>query len=255
MEDLKGSEIFLNQRAAEELNADAGDHVQMFLRDGPVGLRVKDVIQHKGLDGEDQLMLISLARAQEVFGKSGEINTILVSNRGDSRAGAQLSDEVTERLRTLLTDGAVAQELKDVLNTPAILAAIRGRAERQREALEEDLLEVADLLGRPEVDERLVSLLADDDVASQVQRAVDGVADEDASAEVFSRFNRLKKLNVRDVKRDGLDIANEAAGGITSVFVIMGLFSMMAGVMLIFLVFIMLAAERRPEMGIARAMA
>ena len=38
-----------------------------------------------------------------------------------------------------------------------------------------------------------------------------------------------------------------------SIFIIFGLFSMMAGVMLIFLIFVMLAAERKPEMGIARA--
>ena len=36
-------------------------------------------------------------------------------------------------------------------------------------------------------------------------------------------------------------------------FLIMGLFSIAAGIMLIFLIFIMLAAERRPEMGMARA--
>ena len=36
-------------------------------------------------------------------------------------------------------------------------------------------------------------------------------------------------------------------------FLIMGLFSIAAGIMLVFLIFIMLAAERRPEMGMARA--
>src|SRR5690606_22339421 len=36
-------------------------------------------------------------------------------------------------------------------------------------------------------------------------------------------------------------------------FLVLGLFSMAAGVMLIFMIFVMLAAERRSEMGIARA--
>jgi putative ABC transport system permease protein len=34
---------------------------------------------------------------------------------------------------------------------------------------------------------------------------------------------------------------------------VFGLFSVMVGVLLIFLIFVMLAAERRPEMGISRA--
>ena len=40
---------------------------------------------------------------------------------------------------------------------------------------------------------------------------------------------------------------------IVSVFIVFGLFSIAAGIMLIFLIFVMLAAERRAEMGMARA--
>ncbi len=40
---------------------------------------------------------------------------------------------------------------------------------------------------------------------------------------------------------------------ITSVFVLFGLFSVAAGVLLIFLIFMMLAAARKSEMGMARA--
>ncbi len=43
------------------------------------------------------------------------------------------------------------------------------------------------------------------------------------------------------------------ASVIVSVFIVFGLFSIAAGIMLIFLIFVMLAAERRAEMGMARA--
>lgn len=46
------------------------------------------------------------------------------------------------------------------------------------------------------------------------------------------------------------DIAGLAFG---SIFTIFGSFSILAGVLLIFLIFVMMAAERRAEMGIARA--
>ncbi|GIT02405.1 MAG: hypothetical protein CM1200mP27_10300 [Chloroflexota bacterium] len=50
-----------------------------------------------------------------------------------------------------------------------------------------------------------------------------------------------------------LDEADRAGSGVTSIFIIMGLFSIMVGVLLIFLIFVMLAAARRAEMGMARA--
>ena len=69
----------------------------------------------------------------------------------------------------------------------------------------------------------------------------------------FGLFGDLRTLAVQDIKSDLLDLATTIASGTLALFIIMGLFSMMAGVMLIFLIFIMLAAERKPEMGIARA--
>jgi putative ABC transport system permease protein len=60
-------------------------------------------------------------------------------------------------------------------------------------------------------------------------------------------------LSVQTVKRSGVDIAEEAANLFASFFLIMGLFSIGAGVLLIFMIFVMLAAERKSEMGMARA--
>ena len=54
-------------------------------------------------------------------------------------------------------------------------------------------------------------------------------------------------------KRQLVTIANLVGSVFVTFFVLFGLFSISAGVLLIFLIFVMLAAERRPEMGIARA--
>lgn len=58
---------------------------------------------------------------------------------------------------------------------------------------------------------------------------------------------------VEPIKQDGIEIAQQVGSVFTTIFVVFGLFSIAAGVLLIFLIFIMLAAERKPEMGIARA--
>jgi putative ABC transport system permease protein len=55
------------------------------------------------------------------------------------------------------------------------------------------------------------------------------------------------------VKADAVEGSKLAASVFTTVFLVLGLFSIAAGAMLIFTLFVMLAAERRPEMGIARA--
>ena len=62
-----------------------------------------------------------------------------------------------------------------------------------------------------------------------------------------------KPYAVNPVKKDAIDGARTAGSAFTTIFVLFGTFSIAAGVLLIFLIFIMLAAERKPEMGMARA--
>ena len=54
-------------------------------------------------------------------------------------------------------------------------------------------------------------------------------------------------------KKELIELGEFVGSVFVTIFLIFGLFSISAGIMLIFLIFIMLAAERRSEMGIARA--
>jgi putative ABC transport system permease protein len=60
-------------------------------------------------------------------------------------------------------------------------------------------------------------------------------------------------LEADPAKRDALADADAAGNAFMSFFTTFGTFSIAAGVLLIFLIFVMLAAERRGELGIARA--
>ena len=60
-------------------------------------------------------------------------------------------------------------------------------------------------------------------------------------------------LEVEPVKQDALELADAEGNAFMSLFTTFGSFSIFAGAMLIFLIFVMLAAERRGELGIARA--
>ena len=76
--------------------------------------------------------------------------------------------------------------------------------------------------------------------------------------QVVDRFNDLPALKeagleVFGVKQRIVGIANEVGNIFVSLFTTFGLFSIGVGLLLIFLIFTMLAAERKSEMGIARA--
>ncbi len=62
-----------------------------------------------------------------------------------------------------------------------------------------------------------------------------------------------QNLEVNKIKQDSVKFAELFANIFTTLFVVLGLFAIAAGVLLIFLIFTMLAAERKAEMGMARA--
>jgi putative ABC transport system permease protein len=83
--------------------------------------------------------------------------------------------------------------------------------------------------------------------------ALEGAA---LSDQVVDRLEPLAAelgLEVQSVKQDAVDDADAAGNAFMSFFTTFGSFTIAAGILLIFLIFVMLAAERRSELGIARA--
>ncbi len=60
-------------------------------------------------------------------------------------------------------------------------------------------------------------------------------------------------LEIQTLKADAIEDADAAGNAFMAFFTTFGTFSIAAGILLIFLIFVMLAAERRAELGIARA--
>ncbi len=99
------------------------------------------------------------------------------------------------------------------------------------------------------------SLLADEGLGGEVQSILEQANWRSATMRqrLASEFGNLSKYSVDDWKRDGLDSAELAANAFTTIFVVTGLFGIASGLLLIFLIFVMLAAERKSEMGMTRA--
>jgi putative ABC transport system permease protein len=164
--DLGRGEIYLNEKAADELRVSAGDRVLVYPGGKRWPARVREVVNFDGAGSADTALLLPLAQAQRLYGKEGLVKHVLVSNRGRGEDGIGLSADVKERLRPIVgplgLETATAKE--------------------------------------------------------------DAIADADEQGNAFMAF-----------------------------FTTFGTFSIAAGILLIFLIFVMLAAERRGELGIARA--
>jgi putative ABC transport system permease protein len=82
---------------------------------------------------------------------------------------------------------------------------------------------------------------------------VSGAELSDEVAAVVEPVVGPRGLEVDPIKQDALEAADAEGNAFMSIFTTFGSFSIFAGGLLIFLIFVMLAAERRGELGIARA--
>lgn len=253
LETLGPNDALINEEAALELDAMLGDELVTFVGGSSVKFQVQGVVDSGGLAGDGSTLLVRLDRAQEMFGREGQINSIAISNSGGVFEGAEASDEVTDALRVLFTDREIAGQLQALLNRKDILDQLEILRPTLAEELSADLAEIIRGLNEGGLSDDFISALADEDVQEEVLNAVNradlAVVELDAS----TLFAGLAEFRVLDIKKQVLDVANQAGSGVTSIFIIMGLFSIMVGVLLIFLIFVMLAAARRSEMGMARA--
>jgi putative ABC transport system permease protein len=101
------------------------------------------------------------------------------------------------------------------------------------------------LLGRPsQIEHVLVSNRGGPEAGAQLS---------DEVARLLEPTLAELRLEADAEKRDGLEEADAEGNAFMTMFTTFGSFSIAAGVLLIFLIFVMLAAERRGELGIARA--
>ncbi len=82
-----------------------------------------------------------------------------------------------------------------------------------------------------------------------------GVALTDSVIDAFGDLPAITEsgLEIHNFKQNAIEVANQVGSLFVSMFTTFGLFSIGAGILLIFLIFSMLSAERRSEMGMARA--
>ncbi len=280
---LRQGDLYLNRLGAERLNATTGDLVEIYVGPLPVRFRVRAVVDQAGpLSALTPVVMLRLDEAQQLFFMPGKVNSVLVSNVGDEMAGMEHTDAVSKRLRVLALDNdavetiaavlahsdvrAIAEQLAADLpdtgevriedgDVPPLLAGIlqsvmgmfnieqmtRHKAEALLAATAEgaDMADLRELLAQPAVREWLLMLQLPDAVSRNFATAV-------ANLNQFEQIEALNKTTI-------VSAANVGGSIFATIFSVFGVFSILAAILLIVLIFVMLAAERRVEIGISRA--
>ena len=261
--DLGPNEVFLNKRAGDALSAKAGDRLQLYVGVRSVPVTVRAILRNENMAAggllsrgqtSDPTVLMPLERAQALIGGGTQVSMVLISNRGDALSGAALTDGVVQQQRALLANGArvaAAQRLLATLPKKAGKTALDTLiANPASTGVKTKLIDLQQEVSRPGQSARLKGLLSDPDVID----ALKGIKNQALVARPLNdALAGISDYGVQPLKQRGLADADLFGSIFTTIFVVFGLFSISAGVLLIFLIFVMLAAERRAEMGMARA--
>ena len=174
---------------------------------------------------------------------NGVRGRVLLSDLGagevflNDKASEKLSAASGDQIALLAAGKLTALKVRDVVRFDG--AGTNGAAVLMM------LSDAQQLLGRPaQINQILVSNRGD---------ATSGVRYTDAVRAQLQPVLEPLGLEAKPVKQDGLKAAEAQGNSFMSMFGTFGTFTIAAGILLIFLVFVLLAAERRGEMGVARA--
>lgn len=264
---LQDGETVINKPLSDKLDLRIDDLLTLVSTTGRTQHKVVAIADPVGLIGGTESSrasaLFPVKTVQRLFNRDAKYNIIEVSVTGDYVVKGVTydetkSEEVAKKLNLAFINDQAVNVLFNLLKTPKVMKAIKSElTERENDSsnpIFSDKLE--DLL--PELDKDLPSdelkiAIADSMTQAKILGLIEKLEDENLTQSLFFAMSELVELNVDLIKTRSLKFAETISSGIVLFFTIFGSFSIIVGLMLIFLVFVMLAASRTTEMGIARA--
>ncbi len=99
---LGADDVYVNESAADKLDIQKGDQIQVFTHNEPHFLTVREIVADRVLTGTvlgtPQGLVMGLARAQELFDRAGEVDLIAVSNDGGVRGTLESAEAINDAL-------------------------------------------------------------------------------------------------------------------------------------------------------------
>ena len=121
---LGGRRAYLSEDLAEELDAAAGDSVDVYFRGEPAALEVIGVIRDTSITagGGGGGIVVSLDAARELTGREGRLSAIAISIAGGVRGTLDRSDAVEERIEAFLDANPDGQATVALTKSGAVAA-------------------------------------------------------------------------------------------------------------------------------------
>lgn len=263
---MQDGEVIINRPMADELDLGIGDFLTLISPIGRSEHTVLDIVDPVGILGGTESTRSSAMfpdkSLQRLLGRDG-YNMIEVSVTGKEIVEFVTHDEktskdVTKKLKLAFTNNDASETLFEVLKTPSIKDALeRELAEQESTARGSDtdnpLFDLVKGLGENSPSEEFKIAATDGGTQAIIFEVAEASGEPTLAASVFKSLGGLVEIRVDPIKNRSLQFAEAISSGIVVFFTIFGSFSIIVGLLLIFLVFVMLAASRTTEMGIARA--
>ena len=262
---LQDGETLINQSMADDLDVEIGEYITLVSPTGRSQHKVLDIVESVGVLGGTESTRASALfpdkSLQRLLGRQG-YNMIEVSVTGVEVVDyvthdEQTSRDVAKKLRLAFTNDTAARALLSALKTPEVKEALEKELAEQesnaRGGAETTLSDLVKALDENSPSDAFKIAASDDGTFSVISGVLEEVGDPVIAQTVFSSLAELVELKVDPIKNRSLAFAELISSGIVVFFTIFGSFSIIVGLLLIFLVFVMLAASRTTEMGIARA--
>lgn len=199
------------------------------------------------LIGLDPSLMSGFGEIKNTAGKTIDLasvqsGSVLVNERAATELDAQVGDELT----VFINNQPVALTVQEIVQNTYITGGGRDfNSGIEVSGMVMPLAQAQDLLGLPET------------ISAVLVSNTGGVRDSlEASTATVERLRPTLEgtgLGAIAIKSEWVDVGRQVGQIFTGLFLVLGLFSIAAGILLIVLIFTMLAAERRAEMGMARA--
>ncbi|GIW05905.1 MAG: hypothetical protein KatS3mg060_0710 [Dehalococcoidia bacterium] len=253
LRDLGPNDVYLNAVAATMLGAKEGDELLLYFGQERPRVVVGAIVSSEAIGDGQPALVMPLGRLQALVARPREINRILIANAGDAVTSVERSGEVVRALRGVLVRDEVARAMHEILHTEVaqseMVKALAQSPPSQRPKLEALMAASRE----PTVTPEFKSLLGDPDIIGRISFVSFLLRGTPQGGRLNDQLRQLTGLTVLDIKRAALDRAEEYGAVLTSIFFVVGILAIAAALALVFLVFVLLAAERRSEMGVSRA--
>ena len=262
---LADDEVLINERLGRTLDAQAGDVLTIVTPEGRFDFTLRAVMQIGGMAANDQRVLMPLSTLDRIYdNEPGTATRIDVSINLDRYDLDTVSEAIVDDLALKFTDANVATLLHEGMKPyqEEITSEIRKYIEENSGTPqlstenEEDLNEFITEIERDEPTDRFRVLLSGATLVGSLFSILSSAETEgvsEALPQLAFGIAQLQRLSVSAFKSVLTEIAEQVGDIFVTFFTFFGSFSVIVGLLLIFLIFVLLASERQQEMGIARA--